>query len=135
LESRERLPLARKAALAREILGEYGRVRRSLRQNELPDVLVQLREGVRPPAGAERLVAGYRLAAIVDRVLGRLPTDARCLTRSLVLVRVLARRGIGSTLVIGVTPAPSFAAHAWVELAGRALMPADEATYSRLVEL
>jgi hypothetical protein len=69
------------------------------------------------------------------RVLERLPSDSRCLTRSLVVTRVLARRGIGASLVIGVAPAPNFAAHAWVELDGVPLLPALESTYSRLVEL
>ena len=46
----------------------------------------------------------------------------RCLTRSLVLVRLLQRRGLTAELRIGVDrTSPSFAAHAWVEHAGVAL--------------
>src|SRR5690242_16147035 len=43
-----------------------------------------------------------RLGHIVTAVLDRLPTDRRCLVRSLVLVRLLARRSIDARLVIGV---------------------------------
>jgi hypothetical protein len=57
------------------------------------------------------------------------------LTRSLVLTRLLARRGIPSTLVIGVRSQPSFVAHAWVEYRGSALLPAERGTFQRLVEL
>jgi len=129
------LSLRRKIALTAEILAAYVRVRRSLWRGELPSALAALRTGVEAPAGAQRAEAGRRLASAVVRVLDRLPTDSRCLTRALVLTHVLARRGIGSSLVIGVTPEPSFAAHAWVELAGVPLLPADESNYSRLVEL
>jgi Transglutaminase-like superfamily len=53
--------------------------------------------------------------------------------RSLVLVSLLARRSLPATLVIGVLPGERFAAHAWVELSGRPLLPAGD--YERLVEL
>ena len=130
-----RFSLARKLALIAEILRTYVRVRWSVRRHELPATLTRLREGVVPPAGASRRYTSWRLASATVRVLDRLPSDSTCLTRSLVLTRVLAARGIGSSLVIGVAPAPNFAAHAWVELDGLPLLPAEEWTYSRLVEL
>jgi hypothetical protein len=50
------------------------------------------------------------------------------------LTRVLGRRGIASTLVIGVGVEPAFGAHAWVESGGLPLLePLDDA--NRLVEL
>jgi hypothetical protein len=55
--------------------------------------------------------------------------------RSLVLVRVLARRGIESRLIIGVRTQPQFGAHAWVEQAGHALLDPGDTAAGRLVEL
>ena len=55
--------------------------------------------------------------------------------RSLVLTGMLARRGVYATVVIGVRPEPTFAAHAWVEVDGRPLLPDDESIYRRLVEI
>jgi hypothetical protein len=126
---------ARKLALTVEIVRAYARVRWLLWRNGLPATLAALRRGITPPAGAQRRDAGYRLASAVVRVCDRLPTDSRCLTRSLILTEVLARRGIGSSLVIGVLPAPSFSAHAWVELDGQPLLPPHEWGHNRLVEL
>jgi len=57
------------------------------------------------------------------RLLSVLPTDSRCLIRSLVLLALLERRGAGATLVVGVRTEPQFAAHAWVECQGEALLP------------
>ena len=49
-------------------------------------------------------------------------TCVRCLPRSLALTRVLARRGVATTMRIGVqTVDGELLAHAWVEWRGRAL--------------
>lgn len=72
----------------------------------------------RDPARAQAL------GRAVTRVLAYAPPRSRCLVQSLVLTRMLARRGIESSLVIGVTAAGDFAAHAWVETDGVALLPA-----------
>ena len=61
--------------------------------------------------------------------------DSRCLMQSVVLVAMLARRGAEASLVIGVRPGVDFGAHAWVELAGRALLPTFGDDFARLVEL
>ncbi len=53
--------------------------------------------------------------------------------RSLVLTAMLARRGIPSSVVIGVRPEPEFAAHAWVESDGAAVLPPGR--YGRVVEV
>ena len=76
-----------------------------------------------------------RLAGAAVRVLRALPSDARCLTRSLVVLAMLARRGSAATLVIATRPTPSFAAHAWVEHGGRPLLPTEGFGDVRLVEL
>lgn len=67
---------------------------------------------------------GDELARAVVRVLGLVPGGERCLTRSLVLLRLLARRGIHGDLIIAVRPDErmSLAAHAWVEVDGRPLL-------------
>lgn len=127
-------------SLASEVLLAYFGVRRSLARRGLETTLAGARDvpssfGERSePGAADGRYVGYRLGQIVERVLRFLP-DARCLTRSIVLIRLLARRGIVAKLVIGVSPAPAFRAHAWVEVDGIALLPAYEQEYSRLVEL
>lgn len=89
--------------------------------------------GEEDPAGA--YLAGLRLGRAVSRTLRLLPTDSRCLMRSLVLTGLLARRGMSSTLIIGVRPEPEFTAHAWVEHAGEPLLPPGENSYGRLAEI
>jgi Transglutaminase-like superfamily len=76
-----------------------------------------------------------RLGFAVTRVLRLMPGDRRCLSRSLVLTAMLARRGIESSIVIGVRPGPGFGAHAWVEHGGRPLLAAGPREYRRLVQL
>ena len=69
------------------------------------------------------------------RTLKLIPGDTRCLARSLVLTRLLARRGIPAKLVIGAQPAPDFRAHAWVECEGEpVLSPGAVRQLGRLVE-
>ena len=133
---RRRLPISRKLGLAAEIVGTYVRARWLLRRRELPDAVAALR-GDRPlevPTDGDRLLTGIRLGRTVGRTLGVLPADSRCLVRSLVLTSLLARRGIGSVLVIGVKREPDFEAHAWVECSGVSLLPDGETEYGRLAE-
>jgi hypothetical protein len=52
-----------------------------------------------------------------------------------VLTRILASRGIETKLVIGVRADAGFAAHAWVELDGVALLDPTEFAAGRLVEI
>lgn len=60
------------------------------------------RDGLR--FGTAALLASQRL----------MPSDKKCLRRSIALVRHLARRGYVSTLVVGIRMRP-FGAHAWVQ--------------------
>jgi hypothetical protein len=135
---RSALRVTAKTRLALEILGAYGRVRWLLRRSDVVSTLERVRGS--EAESSTRTVAsdglsGERLGHAVNRTLRLLPTDSRCLMQSLVLTSLLARRQIDSSLVIGVRPAPSFAAHAWVEERGEALLPSGEDHYRRLVEL
>ena len=120
-----RLSNRAKFLLAVEVLVTYVRVRWLLWRTDLPSTLEALRRtrpGRRVVEPTDASLAGFKLASAVRRVLTPLPTDSRCLMRSLVLVALLARRHIDSTLVIGVKSTPDFAAHAWVEYSGRPLL-------------
>ena len=124
-----------KAALAAEIVVAYVRSRRAVRHRELPAALVTLRtvSGDEQPMVADADPA--RLSRAVQRTLARVPARSRCLMWSLVLTRLLARRGVAGTVVIGVRPGADFGAHAWVEVGGRPVLPAGGTEFSRLVEL
>ncbi len=142
LRARLKQPLSarEKARLAAEIVLAYVRVRTHIRREKLPVLLAALRDGVRDPGtpaweAAGEHVRAVRIARPVLRVLPRLPGDTRCLTQSLVLTALLARRGIGSTLVIAVAPADELIAHAWVEHGGVPLLPPGGQELARLVEL
>ena len=129
-----RLSLRRKARLGGEILAVYARIRRTMRKEDLSSLVSTLRK---PRSDAEPvpLTVRFQLAGAVQRVLSVLPTDSRCLIRSLVLLALLERRGVASTLVIGVRAEPDFAAHAWVESEGRELLPSGDGEYRRLTEI
>lgn len=137
----EPLPATAKLALAAEIVTTYLRARRLLRRRGLPGAVAVLRRASLPDAegdAGDMRLAGVRLGRAVTRTLRLVPADSRCLMRSLVLTGLLARRGIDSSLVIGVRPEGEFGAHAWVEHDGRPLLPSGatpdgEATFERLV--
>jgi hypothetical protein len=137
-----RLPFAgrRRLLLALEIFGAYVRTRWLLATKDLPQAVAALRADHDPERDwtGDRYLAqviGARLGSAVRHALSVLPTDNRCLVRSLVLTNLLARRGIGSALVIGVHSDSGFAAHAWVERDGAALLPTEGYAHRRLVEL
>jgi hypothetical protein len=134
----QRLSAAGKAMLLLEVLRTYVRARWLLWRRDLPSVVAAVEQ---PGSGAGRgdedsdLRLGARLGRVTIRCLGLLPTDSRCLVRSVVLMALLSRRGISSSLVIGVRPGQEFEAHAWIERDGQPLLPAEQGVYSRLVEL
>ncbi len=128
--------------LAAEIVLAYVEARRALACSPLVVVLARLRGQSRPhawlPAVAPvegGLSEAVRLGRAVSRVLAVIPGDTRCLMRALVLIRLLARRGIPARLVIGARPTPRFLAHAWVEAAGQPVLAAGDGAFGRLVEL
>lgn len=111
--------------IALEVLVTYVRVRTLMLRRGLPAVVEALRRGApdhRDGDSAVRL--GVRLGSPVLRTLDPLPWDSRCLMRSLVLLAMLARRGITCSIVIGVRPGSAFEAHAWVECEGVPVLPA-----------
>ena len=128
------IPRRAKAALLAEILATYMRVRWLLWRRSLPAVVATLRGPAALADDRRSQAIGARLGKAVGRTLAVVPFDSRCLVRSLVLLGMLSKRGIASTLVIGVSVDPAFSAHAWVETGGRALLaPLDDA--GRLVEI
>ncbi len=122
-----------KLRLVLEIVAAHARVRWLLRRRDLPSVVASLRGTGARTTDRRRQAMGMRLGHAVQRTLALVPFDSRCLVRSLVLTSVLARRGIDSVLVIGVSVEPKFTAHAWVESGGKPLLPPLDA--QRLVEL
>jgi hypothetical protein len=135
----KRFTFRQKLGLGREILGSYLRQRRRMRQNDkLPSVLAELRRPLavehEDRSELDEQLTGVRLGRAVSRTLAPVP-DARCLLRSLVLVDLLARRGIAVSFVLGVRSGPDFEAHAWVEKGGVPLLPPYEGEYERLVDL
>jgi hypothetical protein len=128
-----RLNVVERGALAAEIAVSYARVRLLMRRQDMRDAVGAIRARAQPATGDTPQFAAH-MGAVVDGYLNRLPGDTRCLARSLVLLTMLARRGLGGTLIIGVRTAPTFGAHAWVELDGRPLLQPIEPTGRRLVE-
>ena len=132
-----RLGIVARIGLAGEIVTTYVLVRRLLRRHTLPETVAALRRGAvaRVPANAESLSLSRHLAWATVRTISTLPSDSRCLMRSLVLTRLMARRGLDSTFVLSAAAGPEFAAHAWVEHAGDpVLRPADD-THQSLLRL
>ncbi len=143
-ELSEPLGARRKLLLAGEVYVAYCHVRWWLRRHEIGEVLRRLRGWGPADAGVASgpeeevrhvYLSGLRLGRAVMGSLRLLPTDSRCLTRSLVLTGLLARRGVESSLIIGVRPDPEFVAHAWVEYAGEPLLPPGETSLGRLTEM
>ncbi|HKP21799.1 MAG TPA: lasso peptide biosynthesis B2 protein [Thermoleophilaceae bacterium] len=133
------LPVWQKLSLILELSFSYVAIRLWLRTKPVAEVASLAR---RPPSTSDRPLSeregrylAVKLAWVVHRTLNHLPGDTRCLTRSLVLLRILARRGIETKLVIGVRADEGFAAHAWVELAGVPLLDPTEFAAGRLVEI
>jgi len=130
-----------KVALASEILVVYARVRLRMRRGDIREVVASIRSrsASRPApseaGSAEVWLTSARLANAVIRTLTVLRTDARCLSQSLVLLWLLARRGIPGTLVVGVHTSPEFAAHAWIEHAGKPLLSPGSFPDGRLLEI
>jgi Transglutaminase-like superfamily len=135
---RPRRPMER-VRLAREIVAAYLQARRELRRAPIESVVAALRseEASQPPlaAGPHTLEEARRLGWTVARTLKLMPGDTRCLARSLVLTRLLARRGIPAKLVIGAQADPDFLAHAWVECDGQPVLSPGDGSFGRLVEL
>jgi hypothetical protein len=71
------------------------------------------------PAAPGDAPEARRISYCVDAAARQLPIRSSCLTRSLVLQGLLARRGVASAVRVGVRLANGqLDAHAWVEYAG-----------------
>ncbi len=114
----------------------YLQARRELRRAPIASAVAALRsEPPRAAVAAATVEEARRLGYAVARTLALMPGDTRCLARSLVLTRLLARRGIPAKLVIGARAAPDFLAHAWVEYDGQPVLSPGDGSFGRLVEL
>lgn len=122
-----------KAALTVEILATFVVVRLTMREPDIRTTLERLREGGNAPPGD--LETAFFLASAVHRVLAFVPRRSRCLVQSLVLTKLLARRGIASSLVIAVAPGPQLEAHAWVESGQTPLLRPATPEQAQLVRL
>ena len=121
---RKRMPADLRLRVAFEIVATYARVRVRMLRGDVREVVDALRHDavdLHDPYDAYRI--GRRLGQPVRRTLDPLPWDSRCLMRSLVLLRMLARRGVVCRLVIGVRPGETLEAHAWIEHDGHPLLP------------
>lgn len=137
--SRARLSPVDRVRLAAEIAVTYWSARWWLLRLSFPEAVAAARDvrPVAPPVISDpELHSGacLRLGTAVQRTLRALPVDSRCLVTALVLTRMLARRGIDSSFVLGVRAQPSFAAHAWVERGGVALL-STAPEFQRLAEI
>jgi hypothetical protein len=120
----ERAGLWLRLRVSVEIAWTYAQVRRLLARHDIAHVVAVLREGAgddMDPVTARRLAR--RLGRAIERTLRFLRRDSRCLTVSLVLVRMMARRGARCSLQIGTRSDPAFEAHAWVEHDGSPVLP------------
>jgi hypothetical protein len=130
--------IAERMRLVGEIVVAYLSARRLMHRRPLPDAVAALRLGAgdgRDATGAALPLARH-LASATARTITLMPVDSRCLMRSLVLTRLMGRRGLGSTLVLSVSAQPSqFEAHAWIEHAGVALLPAEPDGHEQIVRL
>lgn len=128
--------------LATEIVHAYLQARRALGRAPIAMAVATLRSRAAPELSAATAVPAVttlaearRLGRAVARTLRLVPGDTRCLVRSLVLTRLLARRGVPTKLVIGARAAPDFLAHAWVEYDGDPVLSPGDGSFGRLVEL
>lgn len=129
------LSTATRLAVVVEVLITYIHVRWLLRSHDFETALERLRSGAAArPAVILKDEEPFRFAHLIVKIIQWLPTDTRCLMRSLTLIGTLAKRDVTAQLVIGVCPGETFAAHAWVELNGAALLPTLGTQFSRLYE-
>ena len=120
--------------LGAEIAWTTLRVRRLVQRKDLPTALERCRAAVRQPAPVPSRDEVVRVSRAVRRTMDVLPGDSRGLVASLVLIAVLARRGVDASLVVG-RPRNGFGAHAWVEVRGLPALPAPKDKFAQLAAL
>ena len=84
-------------------------------------------DGASPSLGLAQSTLAARVGWAVEAVGRRTPWRSTCLVQAAAGKAMLRRRGIGSTLFIGVQPteADSLKAHAWLQCGGRILTGAS----------
>jgi Transglutaminase-like superfamily len=134
---RASLGVAERIRLLGEIFVSYMQARWLLLRGDLPSAVAGVRDRGRRLSSTRAPIRDdpRRLVWIAVRVLERIPFDSRCLMRSLVVLGMLARRGVETSLVIGVEVESGFAAHAWLERDGVAVLPAGSFASGRLTSL
>ena len=81
--------------------------------------ILEMIEGIRPARRSRgRAIAPERLARFAAAPYRLLFVPPHCLRQSLVLCALLRRRGAAARVCFGVDRKPTFAAHAWVAIAG-----------------
>ena len=120
--------------LGAEIAWTTLRVRRLVHRNDLSTALERCRAAVPHPTPVPSRDEVVRISRAVRRTMGVLPGDSRGLVASLVLIAVLARRGVDASLVVG-RPRNGFGAHAWVEVRGLPALPAAKDKFAQLAAL
>jgi len=123
-----------KLRLRAEIAWTTVRVRRLLHRNDLSATLGRCRPAAARSEPAPSRDEVVRVARAVRRTLGALPGDSRGPIASLVLIAVLARRGVAASLVVG-RPRNGVGAHAWVEVDGLPALPAARDKFAQLAAL
>ena len=121
--------------LGAEIAWTTLRVRRLVHRNDLPTALDRCRTAASRPAPMPSRDDVVRISRAVRRTIALLPGDSQGLVASLVLIAVLARRGVGASLVMGVRPDKESGAHAWVEVGGLPAPVAPKHKFAQLVAL
>lgn len=117
-----RLSVAAKIGLLGRIWLDYLHIRVALRRVQLPRLVERVQANSRTRDAA--LLEPRRLGRIVHRALKVGPIRPRCLTSSLVLLKLLAKQGTPGELVIGLPRAgESVIAHAWIEVDGAVVGP------------
>ncbi|MFL6242143.1 MAG: lasso peptide biosynthesis B2 protein [Acidimicrobiia bacterium] len=129
--ARPRRPPA-EVRLGAEIAWTTLRVRRLVHRNDLPTALDRCRAAVPQQAPVPSRDEVVRISRAVRRTVGMLPGDSRGLVASLVLIAVLARRGVDASLVMGVRRGKEVGTHAWVEIGG---FPGPRAAKERFAQL
>ena len=87
-----------------------------VREYDLPAAVARCRPEERSRARGALHSDVVRVGRAVRQIVGLLPGESRPLVSSLVLISVLARRGVDASLVIGVRDDDGFGARAWVEV-------------------
>ena len=107
-----------------EVIAGYGLYRR-LQSRELPELIARMGH-----ASAKPKTDPARLVRAADWFLHPLYGSGRCVPRSLILFRLLRRRGHNPTVVYGLKPEKrdGIAGHAWVLLDGKPFAEWDDPT-------